>query len=406
MDSLNGLIYSSGTNITSTLFIEKDIIFVGVSGTTGWSPFFIIDLKSGVACQLNTAGFSGLKYLGSLSERNDTKGRSTTVNEELALSSALIRKIHARTFTKEDASDYSGENPKTFVAIGTDGGCDLLIIDWDATGNRTPVKVWNNVWNDAAFARYALWIAPSGDMFGGAYVATGAVGKSVRKVWNIASDNYIDSYTPTGSNILGGFAMDISPNSRCWKTPSGTWRHQLICGTFSSATATFSGATIVDVENATKERVFGVSTSTSHGIAVDCFEGKIFSSLTDFSGSVYFGGLKVFSKQRFNSKGYVWLSVPTSYNMENWETCLDSQFIQRPYFMPFARWVSGDNGYLSNAPRYSNKHGLVALSSYYGGLQIFHFPRMTGTRHVSTEIDTTAQDVSEVYYKEYTVEGY
>jgi hypothetical protein len=165
-------------NRTFSIVIEKDIVIVGHYPTFGGNNYGvvkIIDLKSGKSTALENAA-------GTLSQRNDglTYVGPVGGNPELTLScggNQAVFKIYARTFFKEDESDYNQPNPKTYVLIGTDpaAGTDLLVIDWNSNGNRTPVKVWNNIFNDVTTGYLANWIAPSGRVFGGVWAIAGAI---------------------------------------------------------------------------------------------------------------------------------------------------------------------------------------------------------------------------------------
>lgn len=385
---------------TSSIWIEKDMLFVARDNhTTDGASGYWIDLKSGRCCRMIAGGgtyYTGYYYNGTLTERNDGKGYSGSINTELDLSGSNLYKIHGRTFEKTDISDYNYENPKTFFSIGTNGGCDLLVIDWDENGNRTPLKVWNNVFNVTTFGQYAHFISNDGHLFIGNYASSGDIYRLNRYVWECNQDTYTDAVV-TGASILGGYVMDISPNSRCWKTASGEWRHQLVCGCARVSSGGDDCIRIVDVENATAETVhtYGAGAVTRGFHMVDNFEDEIFAVYYDSSNGYTL--TYSFKKQRFNSK-----LDPTA-RSNNWQMTTignnNSTFLytaqeNRPYFM------SNSSVLLAWGPRngsLSKDFGIFGICNSTGGVQFFNIGyQLDECIHESIEFD--CENPRQYYY--------
>lgn len=382
---------------TESIIIERDMIFWCASrydGDSTYPSLKCVDLKNGLTFQVAYLVVSGQQYNGSYSERNDGSGWSGATNEELELSilssdSDHINKLQAYTFTKEDQSDYIGEYPKTFVAIGTDNGCDLLVIDWNQNNDRTPVKVWNNIFETTSFGRRALFIAPSGKIFAGAFNSNGALLQHNKLVWDIAEDSSAD-YTEIGADILLSNIMDISPNSRCWKISSGEWRHQLLCGTWDSTTApgVNYGLVLVDVENEDAEWIFMKDTGTideDDAVGeVDMFEDKIFGVWNQsISGTERWVGILNFKKNKFDDK------INSDYVRNNWtplikpitETRGVIMDVDRPFFV-FGYNISS----IGRICKYSKDHNILSVGNDARGIQLLYFQNMDECIHKSIEI--------------------
>jgi len=387
-------------NLTAySICIEKEIIIVGTkfSGGTGIARTVIVDLKSASnSISLNSAG--SLNYLGSWTERNDAKGFSSNYNAELATSVSSASTsfnyfLFARTFTKEDPSDYKGENPKTFVLLGTDGGGDLLVFDWDSNNNRTLTKVWNVLRSDSSYYKFNGWIAPSGYCFAIDSSAGGTIQQNNLHVWEIDSDNGALNNAIVTISGLYMWGLDIAPNSRCWKLPSGEWRHQLLVGGWdTSATADYDyGMALVDIESETIEWIWEADTTTIDTddamCQVDLFEDVVFGiRALSLSGTALGGYVFCFKKLYFDDLG------GTS-NKNNWAYygeygIFDSSY--RPVFTTFTYNVTG----YSNTCRYSENCGVLVLGSSVGGLQFIHFHEEDESIHESSELNC---DNPEVY---------
>ncbi len=377
------------------LFIEKDIIFYGRnSANSYYGALLVINLKNGksMMCAFPGSSGRGQYYNGSLSERNDNKGYEGVTNENFTISTSAtsgIRKIHVRTFSKEDLSDYQGANPKTFVAIGTGGGCDILLVDWDENNNRTPVKVWKNIFNGVYTGRFANYIAPSGLLFAGLWGATGEIYTlpSEMKIWEINKEN-IGNFKVGQTN---GYMRDIAPNSSCWKTPSGTWRHQLIYGTYDNyADQGTSVVGILDIESETNEIVWykNVNTESDNFNQVDCFEDKIFSLRTDTTTSNditgYYSGINIHSKNNFKTN-YVHPLLNGVFDQNNWDTDYIITSKSSPMFAPSCTHTIGESAWPS--VRYSSENNVLMIGTETQGLQLFHFPQMNNCQHYSKQFE-------------------
>ena len=388
--SYNNAIGATAASIGS-IIIEKDMIFAGSNIASAVSVF--IDLKAGTADTFYDAYTALGTYNGTLSQRNDAIGWADTDNAELYLSTEYVNKLHARTFTKDDESDYNGELPKTFVLIGTDGGMDLLIIDWDENGNRTPVKIWNNLVNQTTYGRYANWIAPSGNMYFGEYGIAGNMGSFSIPVWDMQYDTAeAATYTANmgiGSSIMGGYVMDIAPNSRCWKTASGEWRHQLLACTMESGGGGDNVVGLVDVENEIIEQIaYYNGGSNAQFYSVDTFEDAAFTSYTGGSGPT---GLGMADKLHFDD------DIQTGFR-NNWtqlktqiQTVIPSMSEKmRPRFVrhPANTGSAGNQGI-----RYSNNHQMVTFATNQL-LQFFWFPWMNNCTHESETKNLTSNPIA------------
>lgn len=364
-----------------TIFIEKDMIFFGDNSGINDTEFVIIDLKNGKATMLgNAAWYSSQTYDGTLSQRNENLGYSGQNNLELALAGGAIRKIHARTFTKDDESDYTGKNPKTCVAIGNDGGCDVMMIDWDDNGNRTINRVYNDVFNSVYLGQHANWIAPSGTLFGGDWVAAGGLVYGNKPVWELnknAGFNHLDDNpNVAGESLPATFitdklishVTDFSPNSRCWKMPDGTWRHQLIFSTLDSTD--LNVLAICDVENLIVEKLYDRDQTSGMTGSCDTYENLVFSVNNSYSGYLY--GMHILNKTTFPN--YIWgqLGTLSGQYYNGWYPRFGYIIREntRPYMLPPARDAAIASDY-GHTIRYSKDFGILTLPTKIGGLQFF-----------------------------------
>lgn len=371
-----------------SISIEKELLIIG-SEYAGGSNSALIDLKSGQTTYLGIST-PGTHYDGSLSERNDAKGYTTLSDNNFIISNLITHKIHAHTFTKDDASDYQGENPVTCVLIGGDGGCDLLRIDWDSNNNRTPVKVFNNIFNNTLYGRYACYIAPSGYVFGGGYDSSGEmffisaetnVPDTVVKAWEIGHDGGASNVNKTqiGSGLMEGFTTDISPTSRVWKTASGSWRHRLVVAGLESGASGVGRLGIIDVENETIEDAIYNNIGSTNGLwQCDNFEDILFGSRRDGTN----GNIHMFHRLPFDDS-----SSPLHQNgWTAWELVSNSAGHINRFSRPrlFTNQGSEDIGL-----RYSKDHNMLMSCGNTNGGVLFHFPHIDQSVHESLEFDTT-----------------
>lgn len=389
-------VVSTAAAVTNAIFIEKDMIFVGENA----GESLMIDLKSGKSIWLFTSN-AGYYYNGTLSQRNDGLNYTGSANAELVTSHATFRKFHARTFSKEDASDYNLENPKTFVSIGTDGGNDVLVIDWDENGNRTPVKVWNNVGNFTTLGARATHIAISGTILMGDNGTGGAVYKGNFPIWQLGADtgyayNNALLSTQIGSNILGTYTQDISQNSRCWKTSSGTWRHIALFAGYESGGGGDVRLAFVDIENATQESIHFVNSGGTVGwTSVDTWEDLVFAPYYQSPSS-----LAILRKRRFNAK-----IEANIYN--NWDAydggttqaVLDFAGVKRPIF-----FRAGNSEF--NVVRYSKDFGLLGVTTNTFGLQFFHIGQLMDECLSQTTEISLSRNPRKVYFKQNIITGF
>lgn len=373
----NNAIYNASSDVTF-IVIEKDMLFI----TDGSGVCHFIDLKIGKVTYLSNVTYSGQYYNGVLSERNDGNGATGVLNTELNISSNTQHKIYARTFTKDDQSDYNEENPKTFVLLGTAGGCDLLVIDWDENNNRTPVKVWNNLGNNSTISRFAGWIAHSGTVFLGNYSVQGEIYKYNKKVWDIKEDTGAD-ITTIQSNT--SYVMDISPSSRCWKTASGEWRHILITAHYESGANGERKLLLIDVENSGVAEVILNHDSGSSGGFTTCdnFEDMVFSI---FHTPTTSSRLQINKKLYFddNSATFIeseWTSFSDCRTDVNYSSILN---VSSPRFC-----VSTVANQYIYSLRYAKEFGILAYPSGNDlGVQLHHLGhQINNSQHTSIKFD-------------------
>ena len=369
----NALSYGSD-GVTSSIVIEKDVIIlsVSISNGTGFDlDVYVIDLKKGDIFGTSQVDVSTGLYDGAISERNDGKGYNLNNNSELFLSDDQVRKLYAHTFTKDDISDYQGENPVTMVAIGTDAGCDVMRIDWDSNNNRTITKIYNNVFSSTTLGQRANFISPFGTLFGGNFAASGDLIYGLKPIWQLDMDGgYAYNNTQKSvliSDLMLSHVVDFSPNSRCWKLSGGTIRHQLIFGTLDSTDLTVLG--ICDVENQVIEKLYDRDSSNHMINSCDNFEDFIFGYVG--SNTNYVHELMIMKKSSFISY------VNGSYGLGSWHNGWYAAYgylfknNSRP-FMFLAGKGTNDGADYEKTIRYSKDFGLLSASSKLHGLQLFH----------------------------------
>lgn len=385
-------IITSASIAPADIFIEKDLIFVVCYNTS--QTMTIVDLKAGKTFIFGDT-YGGQYYDGTLTERNDAKGWAGTANSELYVTAITARRTNVRTFTKEDESDFSFDNPKTYALMGTASGTDLFVIDWDANGNRTIVKVWNNIFNAASLGAYTPWIAPSGKFFeinnaatGGLYVVSkgNASGVFVNPfIWEINADTL--GYTAIHSSITGGFGRVISANSRCWKTSSGQWRHQLVVGTLDQSDgAGVERVAIIDVESILMETAYYYNSAYWYCSNLDNFEDLIFAIHGHYSTGtpsyIFIHKRLKFDNNIDAEEGGTWTRPIYTITQTS-----------RPWFTTA---TSADSKL-----KYSKDFGILSFGAYQntGIFQMFFMrPQMNNCEYVSKEF--TIDNPSELIYKQ------
>lgn len=367
--------YDSGTFTTESLFVHKEMIFIGTSDGTSRTVTIIIDLKNGKAWHQD--GSNNAFYKGTLSERNDGKGYEFHNDSNLAFGSggADVFKFHARTFTKDDISDYNGEYPATFVLIGQDGyGCHLMKIDWDESNNRSFTKVYENIANDVSVGVKACWIAPSGKIFLGDYIAAGPLYEFSLRAWEVASDT-----VGTGTSIgdSGGFMSHIAENSIAWKTSSGEWRHIIYCST-DNTTSGDQKFVQIDVENQIFEDIYTESFDNIKAESISVFEDIVFgvSRLSGFFSSIFMMKKLYFDDLSATQPSNNW-SAATPSNQSSVAVFTETK---RPrLFLPSA-----------DSRSIVNFSGENLTLSFLNGLDLSefgYFPRINKGTHKSVEFD-------------------
>jgi hypothetical protein len=359
--------------------INKDVVFLGSDFGVN-----IIFLKTGKALMLDNGTKSGFQYGGAFSQRNDGSTYSGQHDPNLDLSYLRVNTVFSRTFTKEDTSDYNGAYPKTCVVLGTGDGdstgkADLLVITWGEDGNPAAMKVWNDIFNGVSFVSNAVWIAPSGRIFGGVTDVggegtEGGIYYSNKYAFDISEDGTSAAYTQVGSAILTDSVWKISPQSRCWKTASGTWRHVLLCSTYRSNSK--AKISLVDVESATIETIHDIGTSGTYFYAT-AFEDIVFgvSSASDASA-----GINIYKKNRFGDSS---IASPSGSSWSLYQITNTT----RPFFDPKAVVASGSNSDQSNLV-YSPEIGMLMLATGKDRLSMLHLNyQLDFCRHESVEND-------------------
>lgn len=222
--------------------IDNDIIFWNnvESNTNTTLGIFMLDLKSGISYYFgDNATYYRRSYDGTLSVKNGGNGYVRGVADDnftFPSATSINTKIIARTFSKNDSSDYSEMNPKTFVVFDSDEHLHMLIINWDNLGNRTPQKIIPNM-----LTGVVSWLPASGNLF----YSTGStdLSKTRQPVWTFAAA-ITDVTTITVPSVTT--IVDIADNSPCWRV-GNIWEHRPVC--FGTGTNTISMVDPVAVKN-------------------------------------------------------------------------------------------------------------------------------------------------------------
>lgn len=363
--------------ICQALFIERDIVFVGSNAGLN-----VIDLKTGSATYLEYGNsYSGYTYSGTLSQRNDGLGFSGAYNPELALSAASVNKIHARTFSKSEASEYNGARPKTCVAVATASGGDLLVVNWSEENVRTTMKVWNAVFSGSAVTgSVAVWISQSGRYFGERASSSGQiyyVNKNVYDVSEEGSNSPSTLITPTATGVVWDFAL----NSRSWKTATGVWKHQLICATSNSTGNPV--ICIVDPDSSSAEVVHSLVSSGTTYSNCAVFEDSIYSIRTDTGSSGQITDINIYKKYRFSDKS---LGASSFWSVNGISAT------SRPHFDSDIG-VSGACRPGSSRSRYCPEQGILVVANGGTRLTLLHLNyQLDSCQHESTEVTCANPD--------------
>jgi len=308
-----------------------------------------------------------------------------------------IYKFHAHTFTKEDPSDYNENNPKTFIAIATDDGCKLLSINWNEN-NRTLGHLWGNsatgLFNDALKGIFAIWVAPSGILFVGENNTSGELYYGDVPVWQVAKDVFDSIITVGTGSLVNTIMLDIAPNSICWKTTSGEWRHQLLI-TGRASTPDKNVSKLIDIENVIAENIYVPETAadTTSRSKVDIFEDVIFHIINS-DNYAQDRGLKISKKLHFDSDIRDFQNNWTIFNGDTDDSLsLGINIGSNPFF------TIGDSDTDQWPTMYYSSEFSVLMIGYLdqeAGVQLFYFPHQNNNTHRSIEFD--CDDPTGIHY--------
>ena len=405
--------WNGGVPSTTSVFVDRDMIFASIwnpGGTSDSGPtVYMIDLlKSKAFCfgsafnvSYGRASYWGARYNGNLSQRNDNLGYNMSSSPELALNTNgnayhYISYVHARTFTKDDISDYSLESPRTYVSINHTLGNDILVITWDSSNNRIPIRTWTNVFNAAAIGGGTFHVAAnsiitqSGYLFAAWYTAYGTMKRGLNYIWNLAENLGYDNanaqkcITYATSNYLSTYQSYISPNSLCWKTPSGLWRHII-----TIAISEGQGIMVYDCENNTRMDVcYRPVGSTGHSF-IDNYEDRIFYIEANASSAGYLNAMATMKRLHFDDKyqhgGPGGNTDIVDYN--GWHAQDYIHYATRPRFgLPF-RWINGDGLKYQHKMVYSPLVNKLNFSSHLYGTCLYHYYYEEQSTHKSIEFE-------------------
>lgn len=350
--------------------IEKDMIFLCAKDTG--MAFCMIDLRSGQAMTIDTSdSVIGGFYKGTISERNDELDYSSvTDTDTFNISSDIIYSLHARTFTKEDASAYNGQFPKTFVVLGTAAGVDVLRIDWGANNLRTPMKIYTDIFNTTTHT-YGIYIDPFGYIFSGEWGANGNIYQYYTPIWDINKDSGA-FYNTIGTNVMEGYVWFISPDSVCYKTPTGEIKRQLCCSTYEYAGVGKTRLSMFEPDTLSNPSIYLMNTGLTTGIMSPVlFEDMVFNGH-------YSSGL-VGSIRQVRKFYYRRGSVPYQ---NNWDAVKNLTRWEKP------RWLPLDTASQTWGLSYSKDFNMLAVSTAADeqGVFFLFYPKRDQCIHTSTEM--------------------
>lgn len=334
------------------LCIDHDMIFWDVVESNGSTTLgmFMLDLKSGISYYFgDNATYYRRSFNGSFSVKNSGNGyvRGVADNGFTFSSTGISSKIIARTFSKNDSSDYSEMNPKTFVIINTNSTLSMLIINWDSFGNRTPQRIISGVTGIGA-----PWLPASGYLFG--TNGTTTLRRALKPVWTITttltSAEYTDVTVPSVTTMV-----DIATNSPCWRV-GNIWEHRpIIFGT---------GTNTISIVDPVANKNDGVASFTTYNGNI--FEDKIFVGTSTST--------RVIQKQLFVQA--------TTGMLDKWSIYENITATSIPRFLTTASEVDFDS-----------KNGIAFTSN-----QMFHFGQQKNRCQHET-IDFICDDPKYYYYR-------
>jgi hypothetical protein len=385
---------------TSQVLIEKDIIIVSDFAAAG--VIKVIDLKAGTSTALYTSTNSGWKYAGTLTQRNDSRGYTGVLNAELNISHSIVHQLSARTFTKEDSSNYTYQNPRTYVGISMAAtGVDVLVIDWDSNNNRTCTKVYNDVANAATVGAYGHFISPSGTVYMPQNGSTGPLFKGLFPIWQLNTDAGYAYDSTQKSIILGGtiytYANLISRSSTCYKKVSGEWTDILLYTNRSTEAVMLCNTSSLFNSPAALVSYTLVYTSSQDGFNdVDNYEDKIFFASHENTSAGVISNLTITRRLSFND--YNTHMSPTGTNFNGFTSLERINSVSRPRMNPASTWEINSGITREKDVRFSPLVNKLAFGNIVKGLILFHFYNQDQCTHQSIDFD--AENPSQYLYKQ------
>jgi hypothetical protein len=371
----------------SAISIKNDTIFVTWSlSTAGNAHYFCyINLKNGVAYANDGTSTLGLrKFQKTLSERNVSAVANYwgDPNPELLFSAVAgpeTFKIHSRTFSKDDASNYNYANKRTYSILAGEAGADVLVEEWDENENKTPVKVWKSVFGNANVGNRSVFIAEDGRVYAGftdstgdLYALSNGTSQPPIKIWELEKDG--SGISPAIVSLRSAI-IDIAERSPYWRDASGNDNQLLYVGTQDlSITSTYDyGLHVVDVEKETYETIYEIDTTTVDSDdavkRVDIFEENVFGiTANNLSSTEVIGGLVAFKKLRMESKMNSVIKNDWDGSIINTQYALNST--DRPYFSLSP--INTDTGFVGPC-KFSSTFGVLTTGNSVNGLQLLHF---------------------------------
>ena len=219
-------------------------------------------------------------------------------------------------------------------------------------------------------------------------------------IWNLAGNLGYDNanaqkcITYATSNYLSTYQSYISPNSLCWKTPSGLWRHII-----TIAISEGQGIMVYDCENNTRMDVcYRPVGSTGHSF-IDNYEDRIFYIEANASSAGYLNAMATMKRLHFDDKyqhgGPGNNTDIVDYN--GWHAQDYIHYATRPRFgLPF-RWVNGDGLKYQHKMVYSPLVNKLNFSSHLYGTCLYHYYYEEQSTHKSIEFEMDSQ--SKYVYK-------
>lgn len=389
---------------TSQVLIEKDIIIVSDFAAAG--VIKVIDLKAGTSTALYTSTNSGWKYAGTLTQRNDSRSYAGVLNAELNISHSIVHQLSARTFTKEDASSYTYQNPRTYVGISmAAAGMDVLVIDWDSNNNRTCLKVYNNVANSICPGAYGHFISPSGTVYMPNNVSSGTLYKGLFPIWQLNTDAGYAYDSTQKSIVLGGTTYTypnlISRSSTCYKKSSGEWTDILLYTNRSTEAVMLCNTSSLFNSPSTSYAALGsftlVYSSSQDGFNdVDNYEDKIFFASHENTSGGLISNLTITRRLTFNDNNTHMSATGANYNGFTSLERINS--VSRPRMNPASIWVSNEGLVREKDIRFSPLVNKLAFGNIVKGLILFHFYNQDQCTHQSIDFD--AENPSSYLYKQ------